>query len=136
VRVARRGDRGDRSCACAWLAGRRARRGHCFAGYDFNPLRGAYNRVAADATAFAHRDARFCLKVSSGDRGWVERTWARLAPLSTGGVYPNFAEPQRDRWDPAYHLGNRERLLAVRAAYDPSGLWSAPPTPPSSTPTP
>ncbi len=102
--------------------------------YDFNPLGGAYNRVATDATAFAHRDARFCLKISSGDAEWVERTWARLAPLSTGGVYPNFAEPQRDPWDPAYHLGNRERLLAVRAAYDPTGLWSASPTPPNSTP--
>ena len=55
--------------------------------------------MAADATAFAHRDARFCLKLSSGDPEWVERTWARLAPLSTGGVYPNFAEPQRDPWD-------------------------------------
>ena len=29
------------------------------------------------------------------------------------GVYPNFPEPDRDVWDPAYHLGNRERLLAA-----------------------
>jgi FAD/FMN-containing dehydrogenase len=101
---------------------------------DFNPLGGAYNRVAPDATAFAHRDARFCLKLASADREWVERTWASLAPLSTGGVYPNFAEADRDPWDPAYHLGNRARLLAIRAAYDPEGLWSAPPTPQSSTP--
>ena len=43
------------------------------------------------------------------------------------GVYPNFPEPGREVWDPAYHLGNRERLLAVRDTYDPDGIFSPPP---------
>ena len=58
------------------------------------------------------------------DQATVDRGFAAVEPYSTGGVYPNFAEPQRDAWDPAYHLGNRERLLEIRAAYDPDGVFS------------
>ena len=94
---------------------------------DFMPLGGAFNRIASDATAYAHRDALFCLHLEAGDQATVDRVFAHVEPYSTGGIYPNFPEPGRDVWDPAYHLGNRERLLDIRAAYDPDGLFSPAP---------
>ena len=94
---------------------------------DFMPLGGAFNRIASDATAYAHRDALFCLHLEAGDEATVDRVFAHVEPYSTGGIYPNFPEPGRDVWDPAYHLGNRKRLLDIRAGYDPDGLFSPAP---------
>ena len=91
---------------------------------DFMPLGGAFNAPASDATAYPHRDALFCLHVEAADQAAADEVMDALDPL---GVYPNFPEPDRDVWDPAYHLGNRERLLALRDIYDPDGLFSPPP---------
>ena len=90
---------------------------------DFMPLGGAFNRIAPDATAYPHRDALFCLHLEAADQATVDGVFA----LPYDGVYPNFPEPGRDVWDPAYHLGNRERLLDIRDIYDPDGLFSPPP---------
>jgi FAD/FMN-containing dehydrogenase len=106
---------------------------------DFTPWGGAYNRVPADATAFAHRDARFLLKheviADPGDpagveaaRRWLTRSWASVHPWGTAGVYPNFPDPDLDAWSPAYHGANRERLRRVKARYDPGDLLSQPAT--------
>ena len=89
--------------------------------FDFSPLGGAYNHKAPDATAFPHRDARFLLKVAGRDQATVDAAFP--SEHSTGGVYPNFPEPDRDPWDPAYHLGNHERLQELRAKYDPHGVF-------------
>jgi hypothetical protein len=95
---------------------------------DFSPWGGAYNRVAADATAFPHRDARFLLKqtatVAPHDRpgGWLDASHAATRPYGTGGVYPNFPEPGLP--DEAYHLGNTGRLRRIRSAYDPGAVFT------------
>lgn len=95
---------------------------------DFSPWGGAYNRVPADATAFPHRDARFLLKqaamVAAGERpgDWLDDSYALTRPFGTGGAYPNFPEPGLP--DEAYHLGNTARLRRLRAAYDPSSVFS------------
>ncbi|MDA0159452.1 ADP-ribosylglycohydrolase family protein [Solirubrobacter ginsenosidimutans] len=89
--------------------------------FDFSPLGGAYNRKAPDATAFPHRDARFLLKVAGRDQATVDAAFP--SDEGTGGVYPNFPEPDRDPWDPAYHLGNHQRLQELRAKYDPHGVF-------------
>ena len=101
---------------------------------DFTPWGGAYNRIGAEATAFAHRDELFLLKqavtidpdTASVDeaRRWLTRSWELAHPWGSGGVYPNFPEPELDRWAEAYHRGNRERLLRVKAAYDPDGVFA------------
>lgn len=99
---------------------------------DFSPWGGAYTRVAREATAFAHRDARFLLKhaivvepgAAGPGRDWLTRSWALAHPFGTGGVYPNFPEEDVDAWDPAYHGANRERLLAVKRRYDPDDVFS------------
>jgi FAD/FMN-containing dehydrogenase len=105
---------------------------------DFTPWGGAYNRVPVDATAFAHRDALMLLKhevvvdpaAPAGQRQsarrWLARSWELAHPWGTGGVYPNFPDPDLDDWSPAYHGANLARLLRVKASYDPDGVLGPP----------
>ena len=89
---------------------------------NFTPMGGAYNRVASDATAFAHRSERFLLEHASTDRIAVRRSWSVAHPHASGRLYPNFPDP--DLTDPtAYHGGNHERLLAIKQAYDPHHVF-------------
>lgn len=102
---------------------------------DFTPWGGAYTRVPVDATAFPHRDARFLLKhavVVDADaprrereaaRDWLHRSWATVHPWGSGGVYPNFPDPDLTSWARAYHGPNAEHLRQVKAAYDPDGFF-------------
>ena len=57
-------------------------------------------------------------------REWLARSWALAHPFGTGGVYPNFPDPDLDDWDAAYHGVNRERLRAVKRRYDPDGVFA------------
>lgn len=92
---------------------------------DFTPMGGAYNRVAPDATAFPHRDTRFLLKhTAAKPDGWLQSSWALAQPYGTGGVYPNFPDPDLADPDGAYFLANRDRVARARAAYDPEGVFS------------
>jgi FAD/FMN-containing dehydrogenase len=95
-------------------------------------LGGAVNRVAADATAYHHRDAEFVLNVHTR---WEERNdderciaWARdfytdTLPHATGGVYVNFmTEEETDRIGPAYGR-NYDRLVELKDKYDPANMF-------------
>jgi hypothetical protein len=102
---------------------------------DFTPWGGAYNRVVADATAFVHRDERFLLKhavvvgpdASSGEREaarrWLARSWDLVRPWGSGGVYQNFPDPDLKAWARAYYGTNLDRLMRVKARYDPGGFF-------------
>src|SRR5262249_22506573 len=95
---------------------------------DFSPWLGAYNAVAEDATAFVHRRERFLLKLTAAvpqgrePSGWLADGWDAVRPWSTGGVYANFPQPELGPLSPAYHLGNRDRVVQVKRRYDPEGL--------------
>ena len=92
---------------------------------DFTPWGGAYTRVPAGATAFAHRDARFLLKLTAtAPGGWLDRAWELVHPYGTGGVYPNFPDPGLADPDGAYFGANRARVARARAAYDPEGVFA------------
>ena len=101
---------------------------------DLTPWGGAYNRVAPDATAFAHRRERFLVKHdivvppedAAAAREWLARSWAIVHPYGTGGVYPNFPDPELEDPLRAYHGDNLERLRRVKARYDPDGVFSFP----------
>ena len=95
-------------------------------------LGGASSRIAADATAYPHRDAKYVMNVHTR---WRERDdeqtaiqWARglftaTAPYATGGVYVNFMpEDETDRVAEAYG-SNYARLAALKAKYDPDNLF-------------
>jgi FAD/FMN-containing dehydrogenase len=102
---------------------------------DFLPWGGAYNRVRADATAFVHRAERFLIQhlvmigadAAAAERGaardWLDRSWALVHPWGSGGVYPNFPDPDLQDWARAYHGSNLDRLRRVKAAYDPGGFF-------------
>ncbi|QFZ21044.1 FAD-binding oxidoreductase [Saccharothrix syringae] len=102
----------------------------------FTPWRGAYGRVAPDATAFPHRTPAFLLKhtVLVGPGGAERRgdevlrrldeAWSLVHPWGTGGVYPNFPDPAHRDWLTAYYGGNADRLRAVKARYDPAGAFT------------
>ena len=93
---------------------------------------GAYSRMAPDATAFPRRDMNFVLAIWSGwksGEGADEKVaqmraiWRELEPL-TQGFYINYvgtdtAAP-RDREN---YGGNYERLVALKAKYDPTNLF-------------
>jgi FAD binding domain/Berberine and berberine like len=101
----------------------------------FLPWGGAYNRVAADATAFPHRKEQFLVQhlleltanASASDRNsgraWLARSWAALHRWASGGVYPNFPDPDLDGWEHAYFGENYDRLVGVKAMYDPENFF-------------
>lgn len=93
---------------------------------------GAYARVPREATAFPRRDMAFVLAIWSG---WpsadgadakvaqMRATWKELEPL-TQGFYTNYAgtDPVAAR-DRENFGANFERLVAVKAKYDPTNLF-------------
>jgi FAD/FMN-containing dehydrogenase len=102
---------------------------------SFLPWGGAYNRVPADATAFVHRAELFLVQhmadVKAGAsragndaaRDWLARSWALVHPSGSGGVYPNFPDPDLPDWAHAYYGANYGRLLRVKARYDPGNFF-------------
>jgi FAD/FMN-containing dehydrogenase len=102
---------------------------------DFSPWGGAYNRTRRDATAFVHRSERFLLKhavvletgASSAQqdlaRDWLKQSWATVDRWGSGGVFPNFPDPDLADWSHAYHGANYERLTRVKARYDPDNVF-------------
>lgn len=104
---------------------------------DFSPWAGAYNNVPVDATAFPHRREQFLLKHSAIvshrttapalPSSWLTRSWQTVRPSGSGGVYPNFPDPDLDDPELAYYGPNLARINQVRGAYDPTGLFSRSP---------
>jgi len=102
---------------------------------DFMPWGGAYNRVQPDATAFVHRQELFQLKhavtvdpeAPSGQKAdahrWVVRSWEAVHPWGSGRVFQNFVDPELQAWEEAYYDANYERLVRVKAQYDPAGFF-------------
>jgi FAD/FMN-containing dehydrogenase len=101
---------------------------------DFTPWGGAYNRVSPQATAFVHRDELFLLKHSVAlpaegstnaedvARRWLARSWAIVHTFGSGGVFPNFPDPDLPDPGRAYYGANRDRLVEIAAIHDPENL--------------
>ncbi len=95
-------------------------------------LAGAANRVAPDATAYAHRDARYVMNVHGRWRtpeedengiGWARKVFAACAPYASSGVYSNFMTADEiGRVDAAYG-SNHARLQALKRRYDPDNVF-------------
>ncbi|MFJ8649476.1 FAD-binding oxidoreductase [Streptomyces sp. NPDC093546] len=101
---------------------------------------GAANRVRAADTAFVHRDALFLAQyiVSWPDRApaatvarhraWLDATHDVMRPWASGQAYQNYTDPALRDWRRAYYGGNIDRLVKVKAAYDPGRLFRHPQT--------
>lgn len=94
---------------------------------------GAASRVAADATAFAHRAANFNILVlgqwqeaaeDARHMQWARECWQALRPWSSSAVYMNALsageDPQAVR---AAYGTNYARLAALKAQLDPTNLF-------------
>jgi FAD/FMN-containing dehydrogenase len=102
---------------------------------DFMPWGGAYNRAPADATAFVHRDELFQLKHAAAvdldtplrekeaAHRWVNASWTAVHPWGSGRVFQNFPDPYLDGWADAYYGTNLDRLLRIKARYDPERVF-------------
>ena len=88
------------------------------------------------ATAFAHRAERFLLKhelvldagasaaTTSAGRRWLTQSWTTVHQWGSGGVYPNFPDPELENAGRAYYRSNLERLIRVRRRYDPDDFFA------------
>jgi FAD/FMN-containing dehydrogenase len=93
---------------------------------------GATNRVAADATAYYHRDVEFILNVhgrweNAGDDdkciSWCRGLFDSMTPFSTGGVYINFMTEEEGGRVKAAYGGVYDKLVALKKKYDPNNLF-------------
>ncbi len=95
---------------------------------------GAYRRVGAEETAFAHRDWEYNMLIVSrwtdpaeADRhtGWARDVWRAVQPFASGGVYVNYLEAGqegaarvRSAYGPVY-----ARLVTLKNQYDPTNFF-------------
>ncbi|HEX9786742.1 MAG TPA: FAD-binding oxidoreductase [Candidatus Binatia bacterium] len=95
-------------------------------------IAGAANRVAPDAMAYAHRDARFVLNVhgrwdsAAQDTSCIE--WARAvftasAPYASAGAYVNFMTEEEGGRVAAAYGSNYDRLVQIKKRYDPENVF-------------
>lgn len=93
---------------------------------------GQASRVAADATAYAHRDTRFVLNVHGrwekpeADEkciAWAREFFNAAAPYATGGVYVNFLTQEELNRIAAAYGPNYDRLVQIKNKYDPRNLF-------------
>jgi FAD/FMN-containing dehydrogenase len=95
-------------------------------------IAGAANRIAAEAMAYAHRDARFVLNVHTRWRSpaeddaciaWARQFFKASAPFASSGAYVNFmTEEEGHRVSDAYG-SNYERLVQLKRKYDPQNVF-------------
>jgi len=93
---------------------------------------GRANRVAADATAYPHRDVLYAMNVhgrwldpaeDASVIGWSRAFFSAAAPFAAGSVYINFlTQDEGARIQEAYG-GNYDRLVQVKRRYDPENLF-------------
>ncbi len=101
---------------------------------------GAPSRIAPDATAAVHRQARFIVQYNSfwtapqdaqKTIDWVVGFRRAMLPY-TRGAYVNYHDSTIADWPRAYYGSNLERLVRVKKRYDPDNVFSFPQSIPTS----
>lgn len=97
-------------------------------------LGGAAARRAASETAVGSRTAAYVLNMQGAWEdaaedavhiAWARDFWSAMRPFSSGGTYVNFLTEDADdeRVRAAYGLGLYDRLVQIKAKYDPDNLF-------------
>lgn len=104
-----------------------------FTQVHLHQMGGAVSREVAGPTAFSHRDAAYLLNIASGwadasddaeNIAWTRDFWSAIRP-ATEGAYVNFLGGDDARLlREAYEPEALARLEAIRAAWDPDGVFS------------
>ncbi len=107
-------------------------------GAQFDAYGGAINRVAPEATAFAHRNAiagiqrstSFTMsdsaQVIAAGRQWLDAFTKALRPYVSGGSYVNYQDADLANWADAYYGSNLKRLQSIKKKADPDRLFDFP----------
>ncbi len=104
-------------------------------GVVFDGYGGAINQVAANETAFVHRNAVSCAQYSityesappsqdavSAASAWLQNLHQVFEPV-TQGSYQNYIDPTLADWQQAYYGSNLPRLRQVKGKYDPDDVF-------------
>ena len=81
-------------------------------------------RAAAEHAVNIHNDAS--TERQNAAREWLTRSWELVHPWGSGGVFPNFADPELTDLATAYYGANRNRLVRIKAEYDADNLFRSP----------
>jgi alkanesulfonate monooxygenase SsuD/methylene tetrahydromethanopterin reductase-like flavin-dependent oxidoreductase (luciferase family) len=91
--------------------------------YQIRTVGGAVADVAADATAYAHRDANFSLTVMGTNAQRLDR-WVAPLRRQSEGLYLSFeSDPSPDRVADAFPPATLGRLRRLKAQLDPQNLF-------------
>ena len=95
-------------------------------------IAGAPNRIAPDAMAYGHRDAKFVLNVhgrwdeAKDDQkgiGWAREFFKASAPYASAGAYVNFMTAEESDRVAAAYGANYDRLVQIKKRYDPDNIF-------------
>jgi FAD/FMN-containing dehydrogenase len=98
----------------------------------FGQIGGETTRVAAHATAYPSRDAKYVMNVhgrwnepDEDDRciAWARGFFEAATPFALGSVYVNFLTQEETERIGAAYGPNYDRLVAVKTQYDPHNLF-------------
>jgi FAD/FMN-containing dehydrogenase len=94
---------------------------------------GAISRLAADATAFAHRgNTLFSIqyatywsdpKETPRRLAILRQFYAAMRPYVSGGAYVNYCDADLADWPSAYWGQNLARLKRIKTAFDPDNVF-------------
>jgi hypothetical protein len=96
------------------------------------PINGAAARVRNQDTAWNYRDATWAMVIVGVDpepandaliTNWAKNYWQDLHPYGAGGAYVNFMMEEGEDRVKATYGDNYDRLVAVKAKYDPTNLF-------------
>jgi FAD/FMN-containing dehydrogenase len=96
-------------------------------------LGGAAERVAVDATAFAHRSAGYILNIvaawtdaeqTDASIAWARRVYSSMDPFGSDAGYINFIDDEPGRVSSVYPPATYARLRALKTRLDPNKVFS------------
>ncbi|MTB87650.1 LLM class flavin-dependent oxidoreductase [Aeromicrobium senzhongii] len=91
--------------------------------FQIRSMGAAVSDVAPDATAFAHRGARFQITAMGADDASLDRAWEQLAPYLNGTYLSFDTRVGPDRVADAFPPATLARLRSLKRELDPSNLF-------------